>query len=76
MIASVRKAKAKLSELLDRAAKGEEVVITSDGRAKARLVAVREHLPYRVNRTLLRRRTRRGSTTADAIVREERDSRD
>ncbi len=75
MIASVRTAKAKLSELLDRAAKGEEVVITSDGRAKARLVAVREQLPYRVNRKLLRRRMRRRSATADA-VREERDSRD
>ncbi len=73
MITGVRTAKAKLSELLDRAAKGEEVVITSDGRAKARLVAVREHLPYRVNRGLLRRRTRRRSTKADAIVREERD---
>lgn len=76
MIANVRTAKAKLSELLDRAARGEEVVITSDGRAKARLVAVREHLPYRVNRALLRRRTRRRSTAADTIVRQERDARD
>jgi len=35
MIASVRTAKARLSELLDRAAAGEEIVIMSDGRPKA-----------------------------------------
>ncbi len=76
MIANVRNAKARLSELLDRAAKGEEVIITSDGRPKAKLVAVRPHLPFRVNRSLLRRRTRPGSPAAEALVRAERDSRD
>jgi prevent-host-death family protein len=39
MIANVRNAKARLSELLERAAAGEEIVITSDGRPKAKLVA-------------------------------------
>lgn len=75
MIASVRTAKAKLSELLERAAAGEEVVITSDGRAKAKLIAVREHPPFRVNRALLRRRTA-PAPRAEEIVREERDGRD
>lgn len=76
VIANVRTAKARLSELLDRAAKGEEVVITSDGRPKARLIAVRPHVPFRVNRALLRRRTRPGTPTSEALVRQERDSRD
>ncbi len=76
MITNVRTAKAKLSELLERAANGEEVVITSDGRPKAKLVAVRQHAPFRVNRALLRRRARQPSLSADAIVREDRDARD
>lgn len=76
MIANVRTAKAKLSELLERAAAGEEVIITSDGRPKAKLVAVREHPPFRVNRALLARKPRRGGPTVDEIVRADRDSRD
>ena len=76
MIANVRTAKAKLSELLDRAANGEEVIITSDGRPKARLVAMELQHPYRVNRALLRRRPRKSSPSADEIVRAEHDSRD
>ena len=67
MIANVRTAKAKLSELLERAANGEEVVITSDGRAKAKLVAVRDEVPFRVNRALLRRRPPRGATPAQQV---------
>ena len=88
MIANVRTAKARLSELLDRAAAGEEVVITSDGRPKARLVAVHAHPPFRVNRALLarqpRRRRDRGARArhsrrrpaAEDIVRADRDARD
>ncbi len=76
MIASVRIAKAKLSELLDRAAQGEEVVITSDGKPKARLVAMdRSVRPFRVNWKLLRPRPKRGARPAEALVREDRDSR-
>jgi prevent-host-death family protein len=75
---SVRAAKAHLSALLDQVASGREVVITSDGVPKARLVPMaqrprkvftgtREHLkvmpPWR------------GGSTADEIIREDRDAR-
>jgi len=77
MIANVRTAKARLSELLDRAAAGEEIVITSAGRPKARLVGLggSPPLPFRVNRALLRARSKKG-TRAEVIVREDRDGRD
>jgi prevent-host-death family protein len=77
MIANVRTAKARLSELLERAAAGEEVVITSGGRPKAKLVGVTATppLPFHVNRALLRGRPRRGAR-AECLVRRERDGRD
>jgi prevent-host-death family protein len=76
MIATVRTAKARLSELLERAASGEEIVITCDGRPKARLVGLASpSAPFRVNRRLLKIRTSRGRP-AEVLVREERDSRD
>ena len=77
MVANVRTAKAKLSELLDRAAAGEEIVITSDGRPKAKLVGiqpVRAH--YRVNRRLLATATRKSGTPAEKLIRQNRDGRD
>jgi len=77
MIASVRTAKARLSQLLERAASGEETVITSDGRPKAKIVGLGPApRPFRVNHRLLR--TRRGGTgrSADVLVREERDAGD
>jgi prevent-host-death family protein len=47
MCASVRTAKAKLSDFLTRAAAGEEIVITSDGKPKAKLVGISAiHTPY------------------------------
>jgi prevent-host-death family protein len=77
MIATVRTAKAKLSELLERAAAGEEVIITCDGRPKARLVGLdAAAVPFQVNRRLLAIRPRKGGRTAEVLVREERDSRD
>ncbi len=77
MIATVRTAKARLSELLERAAAGEEVVITCDGRPKAKLVGLGPvAAPFRVNRSLIRRRTRTGTPSAEVMVREERDGRD
>lgn len=77
MITNVRQAKARLSELLDRAARGEEIIITSDGRPKARLVAVETGArPYRVHWDLLRARPRRRGRPAEILIREERDSRD
>jgi prevent-host-death family protein len=76
---SVRAAKAHLSGLLDWVAQGREVVVTSGGAPKARLVPMskgarrvvftgtREHLktmpPWR------------GGPTADELVREDRDGR-
>jgi len=77
MIATVRTAKARLSELLERAAAGEEIVITSDGRPKAKIVGVGPApKPYRVNQRLLRTRRRSAGRSADLLVREERDARD
>ena len=77
MNASVRTAKARLSKLLDRAAAGEEIIITSAGRPKAKLVglAASAPKPFRVNRALLRGRVKRG-TRAEVLVRAERDARD
>jgi prevent-host-death family protein len=77
MIATVRTAKARLSELLERAAAGEEIVITSDGRPKAKIVGLgRAPRPFRVNRNLLRAARAGTGRSADVLVREERDARD
>lgn len=77
MMANVRAAKAKLSELLERAAAGEEIVITSDGRPKAKLVGIQPvRARYRVNRRLLSVATRKSGTAAEKLIRQERDGRD
>ena len=81
MNASVRMAKSRLSEFLDRAAAGEEIVITSDGRPKARIVALdAEPVPFRANSKLLKSSKRkagtRAETRAETIVRLDRDGRD
>ena len=77
MLANVRAAKARLSELLERASAGEEIIITSDGRPKAKLVGiqpVRAH--YRVNRRLLAVASRKSGTAAEKLIRQERNGRD
>ena len=77
MIANVRAAKAKLSEFLERAAAGEEIVITSDGLPKAKLVGIQPvRATYRVNRRLLAAPPRKAGTSADKIIRQDRDGRD
>ena len=77
MNASVRMAKARLSEFLDRAAAGEEIVITSDGLPKARIVALDvAPVPYRANRELLKSAKRKAGTGAETMVRQDRDGRD
>ena len=77
MVANVRTAKARLSELLERAAAGEEVVITSDGKPKAKLVAVGAGAkPFRVNRRLLRGKASSKGRRSEVQVREDRDARD
>lgn len=53
---SVREAKDNLSALLDLAAAGKDIIITSDGRPKAMLVRYRERLtakPYQADRSWL-----------------------
>ncbi len=77
MVTNVRAAKAKLSELLDRAARGEEIIITAAGKPKARLVAIATNVaPYRVHRALLRVRPKRRVPPAEVLIRKERDGRD
>ena len=74
----VRSAKAKLSALLDLVASGQEIIITSDGRPKARLAPIVELDTGKVFRGmgdyLLSQPIHRGPT-ADEIIRAERDSR-
>ncbi len=79
MTISVRAAKAHLSGLLEEVAAGREVVITSDGVPKARLVPMArepEGKPFTGTREHLKRMPPwRGGPTAEEIIREDRDSR-
>ena len=76
---SVRAAKAHLSGLLDQVAAGREVVITSDGVPKARLVPMtggEQRKPFQGTREHLKTMPKwRGGPTAEEIVREDRDGR-
>ena len=79
MTVSVREAKANLSRLLDDAAAGNDVIITCDGKPKARLVGLTTaQVPFLVNWNLLRVRRGAGrkTTPAENHVRADRDSRD
>lgn len=72
---SVRVAKDQLSALLERAAQGRNIIITSDGKPKAMLVRYRpviRGLPARSLREL--RRTMPLTPDSTALVREERDA--
>ena len=72
-------AKAKILALLDEVAAGREVVITSDGKPKARLVpmdASAQRKPFQGTREhLLSMPKWRGGPTAEELVRDDRDSR-
>jgi prevent-host-death family protein len=77
---SVRAAKAHLSGLLDEVAAGREVVITSDGVPKARLVpmgAGTQRKPFSGTREHLKTmpKWKKGDLTADEIIRADRDGR-
>ncbi len=77
---SVRAAKAHLSGLLDEVAAGREVVITSDGVPKARLVpmaAGSQRKPFSGTREHLKTmpKWKKGDLTADEIIRADRDGR-
>ncbi len=77
---SVRAAKAHLSGLLDEVAAGREVVITSDGVPKARLVPMNQKRERKVFtgtwEHLAKMPKWKGGPTADEIIRADRDSRD
>jgi len=75
---SVRAAKAHLSGLLDEVAAGREIVITSDGVPKARLVPMTQRTRKVFTGTREHLKTMppwRGGPTADEIIREDRDAR-
>ncbi|MEO7319385.1 MAG: type II toxin-antitoxin system prevent-host-death family antitoxin [Chthoniobacteraceae bacterium] len=76
---SVRAAKAHLSGLLDEVAAGREVVITSDGVPKARLVPMNREPDRKVFtgtwEHLARMPKWSGGPTADELIREDRDAR-
>ena len=74
----VRIAKAKLSALLELVASGQDVVITSDGLPKARLVGfepVQRGKIFRGMGDFLLSQPIHGGPTADEIIRAERDTR-
>jgi prevent-host-death family protein len=77
---SVRAAKAHLSGLLEEVSHGREVVITSGGKPKARLVPMEagaQRVPFTGTREHLKTMPKwRGGPTSEEIVREDRDGRD
>jgi prevent-host-death family protein len=77
MLINVRAAKDQLSSLLERAASGNEVIITSDGVPKAKLVPfLSARRPFQVDWEHLRSmQVKSGGMTADKLVREDRDGR-
>jgi prevent-host-death family protein len=74
-VVNVREAKDQLSSLLERAAKGKLIVVTSDGRPKAMIVRYRPFLQAAkwTSRRLLRQRMPM-SEDSTPIIREMRDS--
>ena len=74
---NVRAAKDQLSSLLEQAAQGNEVIITSDGLPKAKLVPFKSaRKPFRVDWKLLRSiQPKAGAKSAEELVREDRDAR-
>jgi prevent-host-death family protein len=75
---SVRAAKAHLSALLDEVAAGREIVITSDGKPKAKLVPMTQHTrkPFSGTREHLKTMPPwSGGPTAVELIRDDRDAR-
>jgi len=74
---NVRAAKDQLSSLLEQASRGVEIIITSDGHPKARLVPVRSHgKPYSVDWKWLSDQPLVSGPSAEVLIRIERDGRD
>jgi prevent-host-death family protein len=78
-VISVRAAKAHLSGLLDLVASGREIVITSDGKPKAKLVPMGRGEPRKAFTGtwdhLARMPKWSGGPTAEELIREDRDAR-
>ena len=76
LVVNVRAAKDQLSSLLEAAARGDEVVITSDGRPKAKLVAIQgRRRPFRMHWSWLRAQPMSVGLRAEELIREDRDGR-
>ena len=77
LVINIRAAKDQLSSLVEQAAHGNEVIITSDGKPKAKLVPLRRKKPvFRVDWDLLNSRPMsKDAARAEKIVREDRDGR-
>jgi prevent-host-death family protein len=76
LVVNVRAAKDQLSSLLEVVARGDEVVITSDGRPKAKLVPVQAaRRPFRMHWSWLRAQPMSTGRRAEVLVREDRDGR-
>ncbi|MGH9390842.1 MAG: type II toxin-antitoxin system Phd/YefM family antitoxin [Vicinamibacteria bacterium] len=75
---SVREAKDRFSELVRRAAKGEEIFITSHGEVRARLgPARRRSMPLVVDRKWLREmKVGEHQSPSETLIRSDRDQRD
>lgn len=78
MIVKLKDAKARLSELIQKASEGDDVIITRHGQAVAKIAPITQtDRVFRVNRKLLTfKLLSQKGPTAEAIIREERDSRD
>jgi len=77
-VVTVRDAKAHLSALLEWVASGRELVITSDGEPKARLVSISAVKPRKVFSGMgdyLMKQPIHGGPSAEEIVRADRDGR-
>lgn len=74
---NVRAAKDQLSSLLEQAARGNEIIITSDGQPKAKLVPFKAaRKPFRVDWKLLQSMSpKAGTKSAEELVRQDRDAR-
>jgi prevent-host-death family protein len=77
LVVNVRAAKDQLSSLLEQAAQGNEVIITSDGEPKAKLVPIRSRrAPFRMDWEMIRSMPlRETAPAAEDLVREDRDGR-
>ena len=73
---NVRAAKDNLSNLLEEASRGNEIIITSDGVPKAKLGPVHmKRKRFKVNWELLRSMPVTTGPTAEQLIREDRDGR-